>query len=220
MINFKKVFNKIKQLFMSKELCSPIMIYDSPLDLGEVDYKTVIPEVKKFSYDPTKKNILIMDDFEGMALLIKDELKRVQCCNIEQKFNIILSTGAFAGFTVKQFLENEDIKIDVALLDITLGGVIEGVEYDGVDVAIFLKQSNPECVIRFVTGHTLNRHNPEIFKFIKKFETFFKVKIDESETITHKGEEQQIYKHVINKNGNRVEALGSTILEFKNKGIL
>ncbi len=219
-MNFKKIFGKFKCLFTTKELCNPAMTYDSPIDLGEVDYKTVIPEVTKLTYDPSKKNILIMDDFEGMALLIKDELKRVQCCDIDKTFNIILSTGSFAGFTVKQFLENEDIKIDIALLDITLGGVIEGVEYDGVDIAIILKKYNPDCVIRFVTGHTLNRHNPEIFKFIKKFESFFDVKIDETKLLIHKGEEQHVYKHVINKNGNRVEALGSTIQEFMDKDLL
>jgi len=219
-MNFKKIFKKFKCLFTIKELCNPVMTYDPPINLGGVDYKTVIPEVTKLTYDPSKRNILIMDDFEGMALLIKDELKRVQCCDIYKTFNIILSTGSFAGFSVKQFLENEDIKIDIALLDITLGGVIEGVEYDGVDIAIFLKKYNPDCVIRFVTGHTLNRHNPEIFKFIKKFESFFDVKIDETKLLIHNGKEQQVYKHVINKNGNRVEALGSTIQEFMDNELL
>jgi len=208
------ILEKLRCLFKSETDCCPPMMYTSPVSLEPVNYKTVIPKVTKFSNDPLKKNILIMDDFEGMAILIKDELQRVQCCDVSKMFNIILSTGSFAAFTVKDFIKNEDVKIDVALLDITLGGVIEGLEYDGVDVAIMLKESNPDCVIRFVTGHTLNRHNPEIFKFIQKFENFFKVKIDEMVTQTHNGIQQTVYKHVINKNGNRVEALGSTLQEF------
>ncbi len=78
-----------------------------------------------------------------------------------------------------------------------------------------LKKQSPECIIKFITGHTLNRHNPEIFQFIKKFEDFFKLPIDETEIVKFKEIDMEVYKHIINKNSNRVESLGATIQNYK-----
>lgn len=192
--------------------------YKNPKSIQPVDYKAVVPAAElPDNFDPDKPTILIMDDFIGMAQLLYDELARVKCCDVRENFNTMLATGSFAAFTVKNMLKIGEPPIDIAFLDITLGGVIKGKEYDGIDIAILVKKYYPNCVIRFVTGHTLNRHNPEIFQFIKKFEEFFNEKIDDTHIVTYRGEERELYKHIINKNGNRVESLGATIQEFYDK---
>ena len=180
---------------------------------SDFNFDKIIPSIDLKNYSEKKRNILIMDDFSGMAQLLKEEMLRVQCCSIETNFNILLATGSLAAFSVKDAIKNE-LQIDIAFLDITLGGIIDGIEYDGIDVAIMLKKANPLCVIRFVTGHTLNRYNPEIFQFIKKFEDFFEVQIDETEEIYFKDAKIELYKHIINKNGNRVEAMGGAFQEY------
>ena len=223
---FKKIFYKIKNYFNKSSNTSNttnttnISVFDNndyitPKDLTSLSYNIIIPEIQypqpKIEGKP---NILIMDDFTGMANLIYDEMKRIQCCDVYNNFNILLATGNYAAFTVENFLKDNAEKIDVAILDITLGGVINAVEYDGIDTAILLKKYNPNCVIRFITGHTLNKHNPEIFKFIQKFEHFFKTPIDETQKVKFKNNVIEMYKHVISKNGNRVAALGNLIQEY------
>ena len=190
--------------------------YTKPKELQREQKKIVVPDVYSNKIiDNNKPSILVMDDFVGMAQLINDELDRVQCCNITKDYNIILATGLFAAFSVENMIKNKTHKIDIAFLDITLGGVVKGIEYDGIDVAIMLKKYNKNCVIKFVTGHTLNKHNPELFKFIEKFETFFNTKMDDTEIINFNGKKVEIYKHVINKNGNRLESLGAAVQEFE-----
>lgn len=194
--------------------------YLKPIDVTPTEYH---PKIEKMEYIQPEYNgkpyILIMDDFKGMARLIKDELHRIQCCDVYNNFNIMMATGDYAAFTVQNFLTSASTNvlektIDIAILDITLGGVINNIEYDGIDIAIMIKNKYPNCIIRFLTGHTLNRHNPAIFKFIKKFEDYFRTPIDEEHTTFFMDEEIIMYKHIINKNGNRVACLGNQIQEY------
>lgn len=72
--------------------------------------------------------------------------------------------------------------IDIALLDITIGGFNyinnEMVEYDGIDIAKFIKELFPECKIYFLTGHKPNRKNPKIFRYMEKFRSIFHEEIN------------------------------------------
>jgi len=218
-MNFINLFNKIKKYFLDNEEEFEDMDYLKPMDLGSNNYEIIIPEIdlnKNAPFDKELKTIFIMDDFDGMAELIKDELKQAKCCNLNEYFNIIISTGIFAGFSLRNLLtENPDLIIDIAFLDITLGGIVNGEELDGIDVAILLKERNPNCLIKFVTGHTLNKHNPEIFKFIYKFESTFGVKMDEiEETNCQSNGEIKLYKHIINKTSNRKELLEITLHKY------
>lgn len=194
--------------------------YTRPSEIVFTEPKIDVPDVH-IVVDNLEKNkpvILIMDDFPGMTRLLIDELERVQCCNVFDNFTVITAEGDYAAFAVEKFLDDPHMpKVDVAFLDITLGGVIRGIEYDGIDVGIMIKKSNPDSVIRFVTGHTLNKKNPEIFKFMEKFENHCGMPMDETyEAVSNYGPET-IYKHVINKNGNRVFLLGSTLEEYFKK---
>jgi len=189
--------------------------YTSPSSLVYKQEKIVVPDAYSMKpIDPNKPTILLMDDFTGITQLLLSELQRVQYEEVDTGFNIILCTGLFAAFSAKKLLET-DQSLDIAFLDITLGGIIDGVEYDGIDIAIMIKKKYPNCIIKFVTGHTLNKHNPEIFKFIQKFENFFKTDICEITDICFKNNKTQIYEHVIPKNGNRVESMGYAIQEYR-----
>lgn len=186
--------------------------YVKPTEIQVEEVETYIPDVE-YVIDNRHKNapvVLIMDDFKGMVMLIKDELKRVSCCDIYENFTIVIATGEFAGFSVEKEID-KGLIVDIGFLDITLGGVIGGLEYDGIDIAIMVKNSNPKSLVKFVTGHTLNRKNPEIFQFITRFENYFKVQIDEIETVLSRDGSVDIYKHIIQKNSDRVFLLGKAI---------
>jgi len=217
MSEVKNFFTNIKEKYFKKE--EPECDYLKPMELGSNVQEIIVPEIDITNLDKNKKNIFIMDDFDGMGSLIKDEIKQVNCINIHEHFNIILDTGTFAGFSLRNLLNTEkDLKIDLAFLDITLGGIVDGEELDGIDIAILLKNRNKNCLIKFVTGHTLNKHNPEIFKFIQKFEETFKVKMDEIEEkeylINGENKTIPIYKHIINKTGNRRDLLEISVCEY------
>lgn len=220
-----KIFENIRRWWNEKRIitgdtCS-ILEYDytRPSEMIVEKYLIEIPEIQIIKVDDTPRpGILLMDDISGMTALIRAELGRVQCCEVVSEFNLAIADGDYAGFIVQDFLKNnDDFIINVAFLDITLGGVIDGVEFDGVDVAIMIKEKFPDSIIKFITGHTLNRRNPEIFKFIEKFENHFSVSIDETENVIIDGVIQKLYKHVIGKNSNRVFSLGMTIEEFLDK---
>lgn len=203
---FKSFFKKAEQPI------EEVVDYVKPSDILVEEVETYIPDVE-YVVDNRAKNapvILIMDDFKGMTNLIKDELNRVPCCEIYDNFTIVIATGEFAGFSVEKEIDRGLI-VDIGFLDITLGGVIRGLEYDGIDVAIMIKNQNPKSLIKFVTGHTLNRKNPEIFQFITRFENYFKLPIDETETVIGRDGAVDIYKHIIQKNSDRVFLLSKTI---------
>jgi hypothetical protein len=84
--------------------------------------------------------------------------------------------------------------IDIALLDITIGGFNyinnEMVEYDGIDIAKFIKELFPNCKIYFLTGHKPNKKNPKIFKYMEKFRSIFN---------------EEINSYIIPKNSNRID---------------
>jgi len=192
--------------------------YKRPEDINQEIVEIDIPDIE-FVVDNRDKNvptILLMDDFKGMTTLLCDELKRVECCDIYSNYNVAVATGDYAAFIVEKAL-SEGLKVDVAFLDITLGGVVNNVEYDGVDVAIMIKDKYPDSLVKFVTGHTLNRKNPEIFQFIKKFEEHFNTNIEDTyEVQTNQGTEN-IYKHIIQKNSDRVLLMERAILEYNEK---
>lgn len=215
---FTKMIDYYKTWQANKKMKQSEVEYDyiRPSEIVKDSCKIEIPNVKIHKYELGKPGVLLMDDLAGMTNLIINELERVQCCDIIGEFNIAVATGDFAAFSVEKFLNDElaPFEINIALLDITLGGVANGVEYDGVDVAIMIKNKFPNALIKFITGHTLNRRNPEIFKFIEKFENYFNLSIDEMDTVLVDGELQKIYKHVIRKNSNRVFELGLTFEEY------
>jgi hypothetical protein len=179
----------------------------------------IIPDITvKNNVGKNNPTILIMEDFPGMVDLLYTELLRIQYCPIEKMFNIITATDEYAAFTVKEYLDRGG-KIDIAFLDITLGGIKDGIELDGVDISLFIRANNPNAEIRFITGHTLNRRNPEIFEFMQKFYLATGQNIDEEETfVDFKTKDNlTIMKHIIGKNSNRIMLMALAIEKWIKK---
>ncbi len=214
--------NKIVEYFKEEKELLEVEQYEyfSPknmdkwrMELSKMDKLKTINFISK-----EHQTILIMDDYQSMVDLIAKELKRIDCgegCVIYENYNIVSASSEYAAFIVENALLNDGLRVDIAFLDITLGGVMNNLELDGIDIADILKRANPNCNVKLLTGHTLNKKNPEIFKFFQKFEDVFDRQIDERRTITNGEISNDILEHVISKNDNRVFLLREAILQKK-----
>lgn len=205
--------------------------YTSPKNINKLNVPIPVPKIKMVNtIDSNLPTLLMMDDFSGIISVLMDDLKAIklstevggdESLSLLDNLNIVYADGAMAAFSVKQFLDdykqvnpvpsvgdepltNRDCKIkniDIALLDITIGGCnyIDGimVEYDGIDIAKFIKEIFPDCQIWFITGHKPNKRNPTIYKYMEKFRSFFGKDID---------------NYIIPKNSNRVEYFKDDLL--------
>ena len=228
-----KLFFKLKKTTKQEDTLSNVSgeydyskDYISPLNFDNIQAEEIIipnVEIKNFISDESP-TIVIMDDFKGMVDMLYIELLRVQCVDITKHFNIVLAGDKYAAFSVSRYLETHNI--DIAFLDITIGGRINNVELDGVDIALQIKKNtiidNSLSEIRFITGHALNKRVPEMFEFMEKFKEATGLEIDEDERtlIEPTGEELLIKKHIIGKNSNRVLLMALTIERWlKNNGL-
>ena len=214
----KTLFTKKEEILKSNEIYNYKNDYVSPSNfmMSRNNIEVIVPDINiKNNVGKNAPTILIMDDYSGMVDLLYSELPRIQCSCILETFNIITATEEYAAFTVKNYID-QGRKIDIAFLDITIGGIIKGVELDGIDIALIIKEHNPDAVIKFITGHALNRRNPEIFEFMEKFYIQTGYNIDEEEDITQIKNKQiiRIKKHIIGKNSNRVMLMGITIEQW------
>lgn len=145
------------------------------LEVNSIDYsKYKGIQVSGNTSNPT---ILIVDDLDFIIKLYKSDfnsIKRDFNKDIDNDYCIKFATGPDCGFIAINEINNND-NIKFALLDITLGSVAknsagEFIELDGVDIAIHLLKQNPHLDFLFVSGHTMNRLNPNMNKYYKKFE--------------------------------------------------
>ena len=208
---FKKEQPKAEDDFFKDDYISPTSFM-----MSRKHDELIIPDINiRNNVGKHAPTILIMDDYSGMVDLLYTELLRIQCCDIGSKFNIITATDEYAAFTVKEYIDHGG-KIDIAFLDITIGGIKDGIELDGIDTAIMIKKACPDSEIKFITGHTLNKRNPEIFEFMQKFYNETGFNIDEEEEIKDlKTQEMMtIRKHIIGKNSNRVMLMAIAIEQW------
>lgn len=130
--------------------------------------------------DPSLPNLLFVEDYQDMKsayrIVINNIGKRIGK-SLYEKFNICEAYGKYCGGTALKFLR--DNKVDYAILDITLGEVLnvpddadgEGYVFiDGIDIALEILKSNPKAKIIFLTGHTLNEKYPAFKEYIDKFQ--------------------------------------------------
>lgn len=208
---FTKKVDKVAEDFFRDDYISPTSFM-----MSRKNDELIIPDIDiRNNVGKHAPTILIMDDYSGMVDLLYTEVLRTQCCDIGSKFNIITATDEYAAFTVKEYIENGGT-IDIAFLDITIGGIKDGIELDGIDTAIMIKKACPDSEIKFITGHTLNKRNPEIFEFMQKFYNETGFNIDEEEEIKElKNQEMmKIRKHIIGKNSNRVMLMAIAIEQW------
>lgn len=165
-----------------------------------------VGEVKFFS-GSGDKNILLMDDVPDTAILYLiafKNMKKLYQYDVDTQYKIYGALGPNAGLIAyKYILEN---KVDVAILDITIGQITrntddEIVDIDGIDIAIEIWKYNPNAKILFLTAHTLNKNNSILKEYYDKFEKLTGRKIE---------------NHYLNKNDdNRTEIILSHIRFIK-----
>lgn len=145
-------------------------------------YKGIV----SYGNDKAEKTLLIVDDLDFVYKLYQSDfnvIKREFNVDILQDFSIKFATGNKSGFIALNEI-NLDSNIEFALLDITLGSITkntkgEYIELDGVDIALYLLNKNPKAKLLFISGHTLNRMNPKMNYYYKKFEEKTGLKIDD-----------------------------------------
>ena len=182
---FGNTINYLKnKLFSTKEETdeqeeSPI-VEEIPNEilLQEIDYSTI---EKPDIINPTaEKTVLIVDDQDIISLLYRNDIAKIRNelgKDIEKDFKVIRCLNKDSGLTAFKVIYMDKIKIDYALLDLTLGcmvkldkGPFKGKypEVDGADLGIYIKKLNPDAKILFVTAHTMNTDNYIVSKYDSK----------------------------------------------------
>ena len=188
---FNSIRNKNEDADKSKE--QPREKLEGIVTPDEIDNS--IPEFSLDNFpDPyivgnkdSKYSFLIMDDLAETFFLYENDFRNIKKqtgIDIPSEFKIVKCAGDDAGFIAKKYIKNNDDDLVLAILDITLGKMFkleDGtiIRCDGVDVAIDIFNKYPDCDVRFCSAHRLSRENLEIKKFIDKFESSTKFKIED-----------------------------------------
>jgi hypothetical protein len=130
-------------------------------------HKKEYTEVCDFAIDVShidfnKEIILLIDDNNGVVSFLEDDIEFYKDENIIPKDMQILSlTGSHAAFTLELlFKKIDNLKINYAIIDITLGGsrqsINGNIKYTGVDVFEMIYKHNNNVKYLFYTGNNLN----------------------------------------------------------------
>lgn len=128
-------------------------------------------DVDLTDYDPQKPTILFADDSSGIVVLFKRLVRRL---NLKDYFNVINVSGDDACIKIIDTLRmRDDVKIDIAILDITFGGAVlyqgRNRMMDGIEIASIFKQLDQDMPILFLTGHIISEKvTPTFIKKIEK----------------------------------------------------
>jgi len=184
------MLNYIKELFFKKDkkekdtyaddMFDGIEVMEEDIDYSEYPDPIIIDSKQD-------KNILFLDDINNVWLLYEDDIltiKNIYGKDIYKDFNIIKCLNTTAGFTAHKFISTSNIKIDYAIIDITLGYGVKlndgrYIEYDGIDVLLSLLKKNKDLKFIFSTAHSLNRKNATINYYFNKFEHATKLKFED-----------------------------------------
>lgn len=138
-------------------------------------------------YDLSKPGILLIDDNPGIISFLEDDLEEL---DNDEKIN--LSDWNIFSFTSKQaayiligtLRRYGDLNIKVAIIDITLGGIINTgkkiLKLTGIDVFEPLYELNPNLRYLFYTGNQMNHHINTINNIMKQYTNFTGKKITDN----------------------------------------
>lgn len=172
--------------YTPSNVSTPKTEYDSRTDImGYIDF-TKYKCIKSYGNSKAEESILIVDDLDFVYKLYQSDfnmIKREIGFDILANYSVKFATGTKSGFVAINEINNNPT-INYAFLDITLGSITKNskgdyIELDGIDVGLYLLDKNPKAKIMFVSGHTLNRMNPKMSYFYKKFEEKTGLKIDD-----------------------------------------
>lgn len=180
---FANTFNYLKSKLIKTEQKEeqeeqPVEKIPNEILLQEIDYSGY--GEPKITNPDKDKTVLIVDDYDLTNVLFTNDFKTIHKefqVYPEEDFRIIRCICVDAGFQAYKAIAVDKLKIDFALLDLTLGNLVrlpngEFADIDGAELAIALKKVNPDAKILFVSAHTTNKNNATVAKYSKKLEKY------------------------------------------------
>lgn len=167
-------------------------------DIEDIDFEQFrMPSIR--GNKEGKKSILLLDDLPFVINLYENNFKKIKRnynVDVFEDFKLIYATESDCGGKILKYiyLDTLNHKIDYAILDITLGYICrtknkKPIEIDGIDVALILLEKNPDLQFKFISAHTLNKHNKTMQMYFDKFEKNTNLNIED---------------YYINKNGDQI----------------
>lgn len=167
-------------------------------DIEDIDFEQFrMPSIR--GNKESKKSILLLDDLPFVINLYENNFKKIKRnynVDIFTDFKLIYATESDCGGKVLKYIYLDALKnkIDYAILDITLGYICrtknkKPIEIDGIDIALILLNKNPDVQFKFISAHTLNKHNKTMQMYFDKFEKNTNLNIED---------------YYINKNGDQI----------------
>lgn len=214
---FANTFNYLKNKLLGNKETKVEVTEEEAIDsipnevlLMEVDYSKV-PEPEIIN-PKAEKSVLIVDDQDIVSILYKNDINRIKDelgADINSDFKVIKCLDKDSGLTAFKIICMDNVKIDFALLDLTLGCMakvkISGdkelyryAEVDGADLGIYIKERNPDAKILFVTAHTMNKDNAIVAKYANKLKEhgldLFSIYLSKNSLSRHESIHDLIYK--------------------------
>ena len=147
-------------------------------------------DINSLNLNPDKINFLLSDDHPGALFQMYNDVKTIlkkqydfiqindenknKIINCEfniNDFNIIKIGSELAPYKIKNLILQQNLKIDIAIIDIIYGGVVlkdnKSVFLDGIDLAKIILENNPDALILFYSGCSLNNDTEETTKLKK-----------------------------------------------------
>lgn len=152
--------------------------------MSKIDYSN-IGEVEIINPNGTK-TILTLDDIPYTSFLYYEDASKIKekyQLDIYNTFKVVRCLGPNAGLLAYKYFVIDKNPVDYGILDITLGQRINVtgswyMELDGIDIAKYLREINPNFKFVLCTAHTVNKTNYIINTYNKKCLKIFKQELD------------------------------------------
>jgi len=144
--------------------------------VSEIDY-SIYPDIEVINPGKDKSLLIIDDKVSSWSIYheILEDVKVVTGFDAFKELTIYKAIFPECGLSAHKLMENTDIVIDYAMIDLTLEFGIKHVngrflEKDGVDVHELLTKRNDNLKAIFVTAHSYSPNNPCMRYYYDKFE--------------------------------------------------
>jgi len=183
--NFKSEQDISQEYFKEEIINNEKLLKELQSKLPNIDNIEKI-DIASLNLNNGNLKILISDDHPGALFQMKSDIKAVlekkyEFFNIDDKIkekienlNFSINTdliqigSELAPYKIIDLIENQNLIIDFAILDIVFGGVVlkdnKSFFYDGIDIAKSILKKNNKAIILFYSGCTLNDKTEEAIK--------------------------------------------------------
>ena len=215
-----KVIDRLKNIFIKEKKTKSdntnrdLMdyIYDktnSPSKdmMSKIDFSQ-IPDPQIVGNLEADKTIILLDDIPYTEMLYFEDIKKVKNeynYDVYEKYKIVRCLGPNAGFIAYKYFVLNKNPCHIGILDITLGHRVHVtggwyMELDGIDIANWISNLNPEFDFVLCTAHTINKENYIVNTYNRKCKKLFNRELD---------------YYYLNKNGERYKKLYNKFVASK-----